>query len=158
MRYIFFFFSSKHHAELIFYPVSLYMCGGAADFGHGAVCSLQATWDTSGPDRVAWLDAGPGWCWAPGQRETWWVAVSGSAWPGCLRLPAPCERVLEGLLAGMPPLWLAPSASLRYVVSNLNALGRGASSQPVGLQPSGNLAALARDLGPTEALHLCLYR
>ncbi|XP_066857244.1 uncharacterized protein [Anser cygnoides] len=53
-------FSGKHHAELIFYPVSLYMCGGAADFGHGAVCSLQATWDTSGPDRVAWLAAGPG--------------------------------------------------------------------------------------------------
>lgn len=154
----FFFFSSKHHAELLFYPVSLYTCGGAADFGHGAVCSLQATWDASGPDRVVWLATGPGWCWAPGQQETLWAAVSGSAWLGCPSLPAPHERVLEGFLAGMPPSWLTPSASLRYVVSNLNAPRRWASSQPVGLQPSGNLAALAWDLGPTKALHLCLYR
>lgn len=93
-----------------------------------------------------------------------WAArdpVGGSEWEHLAGLPKAPSPTWDGVggLFGWDASFMARSQCLCITwCLNLNAPGRGASSQPVGLQPSGSLAALAWDLGPTEALHLCPYR
>lgn len=98
-------FQGKHHTELLFYPLSLYTCAGTAIFRPRAVCSLQTTWETSGPGDVV------GARLLGSEKSCRWQRAECP--PGCCPvLPAPRDRLWRATGLGCPlrgvfplPLW-----------------------------------------------------